>query len=123
MYSLSNVSVNKMIPQSAVEKGLGFDFSAISDFVKTAATTGLNIYKQQATIQQTKALAASNPYGVPIQTLPFASPYLPALTSPQYGQPYVQPYVQQPSMIDTSTMLMIGGLVVGGIVLFKVIKG
>ena len=133
MYSASNIGVDKVVPVGRLDKGLGFDFSAIADFVKTAETTGLSIYKQQATIAQTKALAASNPYAVlpnpngmvnpnamglynSIATLPMAQPYMPAMNVPQ-------PYQMQQSGIDTGTMLMIGGLVVGGILLFKVLKG
>ena len=56
MYSLSNVAVNKVIPADE-GLGLGFDFSSIADFVKTAATSGLGIYKQQMQLKQVKILA------------------------------------------------------------------
>lgn len=132
MYSASDIGVDKVVPVGRIDKGLGFDFSAIADFVKTAATTGLGIYKQQATIAQTKALAASNPYAMlqnpngmvnpnqyglynSIATLPMAQPYMPTMNVPQ-------PYGQPSSGIDTTTMLMIGGLIVGGAVLFKMLR-
>lgn len=125
MYSLSTVPV---------DKGLGFDFSSIADFVKTAATTGLGVYKQQMQLKQVRTLAQagmqsnlpnpngipnSNPYGIYQSMLPMA-PYVTGqqLNLPQPGYPQ-----QQSSMIDTGTMLTIGGLVVGGILLFKLIKG
>lgn len=123
MYSLSTIPV---------DKGLGFDFSDITDFVKTAATTGLNVYKQQMQMKQVKALAQAN-----VQTaMPYPNGIVPAN---QYGMyntilstqaPYMQqtnlpqPMMMRPqSGIDTSTVLLTGGLVVGGIMLFKLLKG
>ena len=132
MYSLSNVAVNKVIPADE-GLGLGFDFSSIADFVKTAATTSLGVYRQQMQLRQVKALAQAgmrsdipNPNGIPdsnqyglYQTqLPLAQMFGRQSNIPQPGM-----YPQQSSMIDTSTMLMIGGLAVGGILLFKFLKG
>ena len=120
MYSSSHVPV---------DKGLGFDFSSIADFVKTAATTGLNVYKQQMQLKQTKVLAQA---GVNAgYAMPVAGQYGGFSTglqmSPIYGQ---QLNVPQPMMIPppssgmgTGTLLMLGGLAVGGLVLFKVLKG
>ena len=130
MYSLSTLPVDKVIPS---DKGLGFDFSAIADFVKTAATAGLGVYKNQMQLQQIKVLSQNgynsnipNPNGMPNPNqfgiynsmLPMAQPYGQQLNVPQPGM-----YPQQSSMVDTGTMLMIGGLVVGGVLLFKILKG
>lgn len=130
MYSMSTIPVDKIIPS---DKGLGFDFGAIADFVKTAATTGLGVYRQQMQLRQVKALAAAgmqsdipNPNGIPdpnqyglYQTqLPLAQMFGRQLNIPRPGM-----YPQQSSMFDTGNVLMMGGLVVGGILLFKLIKG
>ena len=132
MYSLSNVAVNKVIPADE-GLGLGFDFSSIADFVKTAATSGLGIYKQQMQLKQVKILAQNgygsaipnpngipnaNQYGIYNAMLPMAQPYGQQLNIPQPGM-----YSQQNSMFTTGTMLTVGGLVVGGILLFKFLKG
>lgn len=55
-------------PNVQVDEKLGFDFSAIADFVKNAATTGLNIYQQQMIAKQQKAMAAQG--YVPVATPP-----------------------------------------------------
>ena len=130
MYSMSTLPVDKVIPS---DKGLGFDFGAIADFVKTAATTGLGVYKQQMQLKQIRVLAQNgmrsdipnpmgisdpNMFGIYNTSLPMAQPYGQQLNVPRPGM-----YPQQSSMFDTGNVLMMGGLVVGGILLFKLIKG
>lgn len=130
MYSMSTLPVDKVIPS---DKGLGFDFGAIADFVKTAATTGLGVYKQQMQLKQIRVLAQNgmrsdipnpnniadpNMFGIYNTQLPMVLPY-----GQQLNVPRPEMYPQQSSMFDTNTMLMLGGLVVGGVVLFKVLKG
>ena len=130
MYSMSTLPVDKVIPS---DKGLGFDFGAIADFVKTAATTGLGVYKNQMQLKQIKLLAQNgmrtdipnpmgisdpNMFGIYNTQLPMVQPYGQQLNVPRPGM-----YPQQSSMFDTGNVLMMGGLVVGGILLFKLIKG
>lgn len=112
-------------PNVPVDKGLGFDFSQISDLVKGVTAVGLNIFNKQMDIKQVKAMGQVN-----AGLIPNAGQYgqystgLPV--SPVYGfQPNVpQPYQPQPtSMFDTSTIMLGGLLIVGGLVLFKVLRG
>jgi len=104
----------------AVDKGLGFDFSAITDLVKSALPVGLNIFQQQQQLKAIKSMGQANVYGgynVPTIGLPAAQMYG---LQPTFGQPgYMRP---QSSMFDTGTMLMIGGVLVGGLVLFKMLR-
>lgn len=97
---------------NAVDKGLGFEFSAIADLVKSALPVGLNIYQNQMQLKTVKAMSQANVnmgYNVPARGLPAA-----------FGQPgYIPP---QSSWMDTSTMLMIGGVLVGGFMIFKMIR-
>jgi hypothetical protein len=118
MYSVST------IPVDAKDRGLGFDFSDIADVVKNAATVGLNIYKNQMQLKQTKALAqVSYPsaipnvgtYQAPFTGMPIAPTYAPMTNVPQ---PMLIP--QQSGGISTTTLLLIGGAVLlGGILLMK----
>jgi len=104
----------------AVDKGLGFDFSEITNLVKSALPVGLNIFQNQMQLKQIKAMGQANVYGgynVPAIGLPAAQMYG---LRPTFGQPGYMP--PQSSMFDTSTMLMIGGALVGGLVLFKLIS-
>jgi hypothetical protein len=107
MYSASNV---------AVDKGLGFDFSDITNLVKSALPVGLNIFQNQMQLQQIQTMA-KNPYALPVQGLP----------APQmYGMPpqpnIPQPYQYQSSGMSTTTMLAIGGALVIGLLAFKLMK-
>lgn len=113
MYSSSKV---------AVDKGLGFDFSQITDLVKSAATTGLNIYQNQMQLKQVQALAKSGQgytqspgvYGQQYGILPMSQVLQ---GQPTIGSQYIP---QQPrSGMDTTTILLIGAAVVGGILVFK----
>lgn len=103
----------------AVDKGLGFDFSDISNLVKAALPVGLNVYANQMQLKTVKAMGQSNiNNGI----------YNPAIGLPSaqmYGyQPTIgQPYPPQSSYFSTGNVLMIGGLVVAGIIAFKFLKG
>jgi hypothetical protein len=129
MYSYSNVPVDKGVPMDVgvptggyidQPDGLGFDWSSLVDNV---SKLGLNIYQQQMQLKQVKALASGSP-GVPypgtygqISTGMTVSPaYVPL---PNVGGPIP---VQQSGM-STGAMLMIGGLVVGGLLLFTMKRG
>lgn len=109
-------------PNVPVDKGLGFDFSAIADFVGKAGTTALDIYKQQMQMKQMKALAQSN------------MPFVPQGAGAYVGLPMSQVYPQQQTLpspvlvqsqmgggVSTNTILMVGGLVVGGVLLFSML--
>ena len=112
MYSASNV---------AVDKGLGFDFSAITDLVKSALPVGLNIYQQQMQLKQVKALGLNNTYNgmnVPVVGLPGAQMYGMA-PQPNIPGQYIP---AQSSMFSTSTMLMLGGAAVLSILAFKMLR-
>lgn len=112
MYSASNV---------AVDKGLGFDFSEISNLVKSALPVGLNIFQQQMQLKQIKAMGqpgymqSPSVYGQQYGLLPI-SRSVPAVSNvpmPYYGN----------QGMDTTTMLLIGGgVLVGGYVLLKALK-
>lgn len=107
--------------QVAVDKGLGFDFSQITDLVKSAATTGLNIYQNQLQVKQVQAMQRAGQgyiqspgvYGQQYGILPMSQSLQP---QPTFG---MQPIMPPRTGIDTGTILMIGAGVVGAIVLFK----
>lgn len=105
---------------NAVDKGLGFDFSGIADLVKSALPIGLNIFQQQQQLKTVKAMGqvnVANGVYVPSIGLPAAQMYG---IQPTFGQPgYIPP---QSSMPSTSTMLMIGGAVVAGLVAYKMLR-
>jgi hypothetical protein len=113
MYSRSDI---------AVDKGLGFDFSAITDLVKSALPVTLNIFQNQMKLNQVKAMGTpygvNNPYGLPVQSLPAAQMYG---MGPQPNIPGQYAYPAS-SGIDTTTMLAIGGAVVVGLLAFKLLK-
>lgn len=105
---------------NAVDKGLGFDFSAISDLVKSALPVGLNIYQNQMQLKTVKAMAQANVNG---------GIYNPAIGLPATQMYGLQPTIGQPgymppssSMFDMSTLLMIGGVIVGGLLIFKMVR-
>jgi hypothetical protein len=106
----------------AVDKGLGFDFSAIADLVKSALPVGLNIYSKQMELKQVKALSSGGfvqqpgTYGQGYgQLLPFST----AMQSqPTFGGQYMQPS----SGIGTGTMLAIGATAVVGLLAFKLMR-
>lgn len=112
MYSSSSV---------AVDKGLGFDFSEITNLVKTALPAGLNIFSQQMQLKQIKAMQqpgyiqSPSVYGQQYNILPI-SKSVPAVSNvpmPYYGN----------QGMDTTTMLLIGGgVLLGGYVLFNAFK-
>lgn len=115
MYSSSKI---------AVDKGLGFDFSGIADLVKSAATTGLNIYQNQLQVKQVQAMqrAGMNAgyiqspgvYGQPYGILPMSQTLQsqPTFGSSMYSMPSNRG-------MDTTTMLLIGAAVIGGVLVFK----
>lgn len=117
MYSSSKV---------AVDKGLGFDFSQITDLVKSAATTGLNIYQNQLQVKQVKELQklaqqngvvpqSPGVYGQTYGILPMSQALQP---QPAFGSP-VYPMQSMSRGMDTTTMLLIGAAVIGGVLVFK----
>lgn len=111
MYSRSDV---------AVDKGLGFDFSAITDLVKSALPVGLNIFQQQQQLKQVKAMGQynmANGMYVPSVQLPGAQMYGMAPQPNIPGQ-----YYPQSSGMSTTTMLVIGGAIVAGVLAFKLLK-
>lgn len=103
----------------AVDKGLGFDFSAITDLVKKALPVGLNIFQNQMQLKQIKAMGAANVYGgynVPAIGLPGAQMYG---LQPTFGPGYVPPS----SGMGMTTMALIGGAaLVVGLIAFKALK-
>ena len=107
MYSRSDV---------AVDKGLGFDFSAITDLVKSALPATLNIYQNQMQLKQIKAMS-NNPYALPVMGVRAPQMYGMA---PQGNIP--QPYYPTSSGMSTTTMLAIGGALVVGVLAFKLLK-
>ena len=112
MYSASSV---------AVDKGLGFDFSAIADLVKTALPVGLNIYSKQMELKQVKALSSGGfvqqpgVYGQAYGQLPMSQVMQ---SQPTFGGQYMQPS----SGIGTGTMLAIGAAAVVGLLAFKLMR-
>jgi hypothetical protein len=115
-------------PNIPVDKGLGFDFSAISDLVKGAATVGLNVFNNQMQLKSIKAMGYNN-YNQGFG-LPNAGQYgqystgLPVTPSYGFNPNLPQPFMpQQQSGISTSTVLMAGGLVVAGVLAYKFMKG
>ena len=110
----------------AVDKGLGFDFSAIRDLVKTALPAGLNIYSQQ---MQLKAMRSSPNVGQPIyggyqQPSVYGQSYglLPMSQALQPQPTFGGQYAQPSSGMDTTTMLAIGAAVVAGLLAFKMLR-
>lgn len=110
MYSASNV---------AVDKGLGVDFSQITDLVKSALPIGLNIYQQKMQLKQVKAMRntfVASGMNVPVVGLPAAQMYG---MGPQPNIPG-QFVPMESNMFSTSTLLMMGlvGLVGVGAIMF-----
>jgi hypothetical protein len=112
--------------QIAVDKGVGFDFSAISDLVKNALPVGLNIFQQQTQLKQIKAMQQAGyaggfvpqspgVYGQTYGQLPMSQVLQP---QPTFGGQYAQPS----SGISTTTMLAIGGAAVLGLLAFKLLR-
>jgi hypothetical protein len=117
MYSSSRI---------AVDKGLGFDFSDISNLVKTALPVGLNIFSQSLQLKQVQAAQKAgiqggyslygNPYGQQTGQLPLAQYLQP---QPTFGGQYAQPS----SGMSTTTMALIGAAtLVVGLLAFKALK-
>jgi hypothetical protein len=108
MYSHSSI---------AVDKGLGFDFSDISNLVKTALPVGLNIFNQQ---MQLKTIQTAAKTGVPVPALPPATMYgiQPTVAPAMYPPGYVPPS----SGMDTSTIVLLGGAAVVGLLAIKMLK-
>jgi hypothetical protein len=110
----------------AVDKGLGFDFSDISNLVKTALPAGLQIFSQQ---MQLNAIKKNPTVGMPV----YGGYQQPSVYGNQYGilpmsqtltpQPtFGSPYPMQSSGMDTTTMLAIGGALVVGLLAFKLMR-
>ncbi len=111
MYSRGDISV---------DKGLGFDFSAITDLVKSALPVGLNIYQNQMQLKQIKAMGSSsmhNGYNVPVVNLPGFQMYGMQPQSTFGGQ-----YPVQSSGIGTGTMLAVGAAAVVGLLAYKLLR-
>jgi len=112
MYSASSI---------AVDKGLGFDLSAIADLVKSALPVGLNIFQQQTQLKQIKAMNQSGfmqspgVYGQSYGILPMSQALQP---QPTFGGQYAQPS----SGIGTGTILSIAAAAVVGILAFKLMR-
>jgi len=109
MYSRSDI---------AIDKGLGFDWSGITDIIKTAIPTGLNLLQNQ---MQLKQIVEMRKAGYNVQ---YPGGQLPGSQvmgqQPTFGGQ--QPYYQQPSSgISTTTMLAIGGAAVIGLLAFKLL--
>jgi hypothetical protein len=109
----------------AVDKGLGFDFSMISDLVKTALPTGLQLYSQQMQVNQLKA-TGGYPQPYPMQS---AAQYLVPGQLPMSQVMQSRPtfgggaYAQPSTGMDVTTMALIGGgVLVAAVVLLKVLK-
>lgn len=104
MYSSARVSV---------DKGLGFDFSAITDLVKSALPVGLNIFQQQQQLKTTKQMVAAAQAGGYALNVPG----LPAMynTAPSYA-------VMPTGGVSTTTMLAIGGAIVAGVLAYKFMR-
>jgi hypothetical protein len=116
MYSSSKI---------AVDKGLGFDFSQITDLVKSAATTGLNIYNNQLQVKQVQAMQriaqqngvvpqSPGVYGQQYGILPMSEVMQP---QPTFGSPIYR--MPSNTGMSTGTILMIGAVVIGGVLMFK----
>lgn len=84
-----------MYADARTPTGLGFD---VSDFFKNLTSTGLNIYNQHMQLKTLKASAAAQPRVVP------------------------QPVVVRESAWDMNTVLTIGGIAVGGVILFSLLR-
>lgn len=99
-------------PSISVDKGLGFDFSNITNLVKTALPVGLSVYQNQMELKKIKA----------------GQQYIPSLpiTAPMQIQPTVRPVVVPVEGGSDGTVwklvLLIGGTIVGGVVLYKIFK-
>jgi hypothetical protein len=113
-------------PSTAVDKGLGFDFTAIAGLVKSALPVGLNIFQNRAELKQIKRMQQAGYAGGYIQQSPgvYGAAYG-NLPLSQYLQP--QPtfggqYAQPSSGFGTGTMLVIGGAIVAGLLAYKLIK-
>lgn len=114
MYSRSNVPV---------DRALGFDFSGIADLAKSAATVGLNLYQNQMQVKQIQAIQKAGVAGGYVQPSPgvYGQVYgqlpLSQVLAPQptFG---TMPYAAQQGM-STTTILMLGAAVVGGLVMLK----
>jgi len=121
MYGISSVAVDKGVAMESAEKGLGFDFSAITDLVKSALPVGLNIFNQQMQLRQIKAMQqpgyiqSPGVYGQQYGILPMSQVLQP---QPTFGGQYIQPS----SGISTTTMLAIGAAAVVGLLAFKMLR-
>jgi hypothetical protein len=119
MYSRSDIAVDKVA--GVVDKGLGFDFSAITDLVKTALPVGLNIFQQQMQLKQVKVMQqpgyiqSPGVYGQQYGILPMSQTLQP---QPTFGGQYTQPS----SGIGTGTMLAIGAAAIVGLLAFKMLR-
>lgn len=119
MYSSSDIAVDRVA--GVVDKGLGFDFSAITDLVKGALPVGLNIFSQQMQLKQIKAMGqpgyipSPGMYGQQYGILPMSQSLQP---QPTFGGQYMQPS----SGIGTGTILAIGGAAVIGLLAYKMLR-
>jgi hypothetical protein len=113
MYSASSV---------AVDKGLGFDLSAIGDLVKSALPVGLNIFQNQMQLKQVKAMQKPG-Y---IQQPDIYNRVYGNLPLSQYLQPrptFGEEYDIQSSGMSGTTMALIGAAtLVVGLIAFKALK-
>ena len=110
----------------AVDKGLGFDFSAISDLVKGALPEGLKIFSNQMQLNQLKQLKNLNMSGGFVQQSPgvYGQQYgnLPMSQTMQPQPTFGGQYAQPSSGMGTGTILAIGAAAVIGLLAFKMLK-
>lgn len=119
MYGVPSVSVEKRIPVEIIvekDKGLGFDFSAITNLVKSALPVGLNLYQQQMQLKQIKAMGGQTMGYMPNPSLPMANSFA---AQPTFGAPM---YVPPQAGMSTTTMLLLGLGAVGAVVAFIAMK-
>jgi hypothetical protein len=121
MYSDSSVAVDKTSEMT----GLGFDFSSITDIVKSAVPVGLQIFNNTLQRKQVAQMGAYNVYGgmVPQSPSVYGGAYgiLPMNQVMQPQPTFGNPYAVQSGM-STTTMLAIGAAVVVGLLAFKMLK-
>ena len=113
--------------QIAVDKGLGFDFSDISNLVKTALPAGLQIFSQQMQLNAIKKnpFSGQPQYGGYQQPSVYGQSYgvLPMSQSLQAQPTFGGQYAQPNSGMSTTTIALIGAAtLVVGLIVFKALK-
>lgn len=106
-----------MYSTNAIPVGLGFDFG---DFVKNVTATGLNIYNQHMQLKTVKAIAEARRAAQPVQVI---QPVSSQPTTAQPIQVIQPPSVGMSSSWDTNTIITVGGIVVGAVILYSIVRG